>query len=65
MKKLIMTFDSNGGVKMESKGFTGNACLSESLFMKDALGISGKPQMTREAGIASKVVEGTKAELRD
>ena len=51
-KQLIMDFDKNGEVKMETKGFTGTSCLSESEFMKKALGMPiGKPEMTKESKI--------------
>jgi hypothetical protein len=64
-KQIILDFDKEGEVKMETKGFTGTTCLSESEFMKKALGMPvGKPKMTKESkiGVANTVKDYSRLE---
>lgn len=37
-KQIIVDIMSDGEVKIETKGFTGKACLEDSQFLKDVLG---------------------------
>ena len=38
MKEIILDISNEGEIKIETKGFKGKACLSESQFLKDLLG---------------------------
>ena len=38
MKEIIVTVTDEGNVQIETRGFTGKACLEESQFLKDVLG---------------------------
>lgn len=38
MKEIIMDFNDDGTVKLETKGFAGKTCKTESQFIKDVLG---------------------------
>ena len=38
MKEIIIDVSDDGEVKIETKGFTGKACIQESQFLKDLLG---------------------------
>lgn len=37
-KQIVVDIMSDGEVKIETKGFTGKACLEDSKFLKDVLG---------------------------
>ena len=38
MAELILTFDFDGTIKKETKGFTGKTCTSQTKFIEEALG---------------------------
>jgi hypothetical protein len=38
MKEIILTFNSDGTVTKETKGFTGKSCVKETEFIEKALG---------------------------
>jgi hypothetical protein len=38
MKQIIVDISDSGEIRIETKGFTGKACLEESKFLKDLLG---------------------------
>ncbi len=38
MKEIILDISNKGEIKIETKGFKGKTCLSESQFLKDLLG---------------------------
>jgi stress-induced morphogen len=38
MKEIILDISNEGEIKIETKGFKGKTCLSESQFLKDLLG---------------------------
>jgi hypothetical protein len=38
MKQMIIDFLDNGEIEIETKGFSGPACKTETEFLKDALG---------------------------
>jgi len=38
MKEIIVDISNEGEVRIETKGFKGKTCLSESQFLKDLLG---------------------------
>ncbi len=38
MKQIILDLLEDGEIKIETKGFTGKACIEESQFLKDLLG---------------------------
>jgi len=38
MKEIVIDIADDGEIRLETKGFTGKACLEESQFLKDILG---------------------------
>ena len=38
MKEIVVEITDDGEIQIETKGFTGKACIAESQFMKDVLG---------------------------
>lgn len=47
MKEIILDVaDSDGEVKIETRGFTGKSCTAESAFLKEALGMELAQQLT-------------------
>lgn len=38
MKEIIIDISADGEIAIESRGFTGKACLEETQFLKDLLG---------------------------
>jgi hypothetical protein len=38
MKQIIIDILDTGDIKLETRGFTGKACIEESAFIKDLLG---------------------------
>jgi len=38
MKEIIIDIADDGEIRLETKGFTGKACVEESQFLKDILG---------------------------
>lgn len=49
MPEIILTFNWDGTVEKETKGFTGKACVSATKFIEDALGEAGERRMKKEA----------------
>ncbi len=46
MKEIIIDVQDDGEVKIETRGFTGKACIQESQFLKDLLGKEISQQLT-------------------
>ncbi len=46
MKQVIIDVKDTGEVKIETRGFTGKACIQESQFLKDLLGKEISKQLT-------------------
>jgi hypothetical protein len=46
MKQIIVDISDSGEIRLETKGFTGKACLEESKFLKDLLGQELSQQLT-------------------
>ena len=46
MKDIIIDVSDDGEVKIETRGFTGKACIQESQFLKDLLGKEIAQQLT-------------------
>jgi hypothetical protein len=46
MKQIIIDVLDNGEVKIETKGFTGKACIEETEFIKNILGSEITRQLT-------------------
>jgi hypothetical protein len=46
VKTIVIDITDEGEVKIETKGFTGKACLEESQFLKDLLGHETARQLT-------------------
>ena len=46
MKQIVIEISDEGAVKIETRGFQGKACLEESQFLKDLLGIETYRQLT-------------------
>jgi hypothetical protein len=38
MESIEITFEINGGIKVQTKGFAGKSCLAASKFIEEALG---------------------------
>ena len=38
MKEIVIDIAEDGEIRLETKGFTGKACVEESQFLKDMLG---------------------------
>lgn len=45
-KEIVIDILDNGEIKIETRGFTGKACLEESQFLKDLLGRETARQLT-------------------
>ena len=45
-KQFIIDIDENAEVKIETRGFTGKACLEEAAFLKNILGREVARQLT-------------------
>lgn len=48
MKEIILTVDSNGATKIQTKGYKGKSCMNASKFLEDALGEGKDVQYTPE-----------------
>ena len=46
MKEIVIDVLDSGEVKIETRGFTGKACIKESQFLKDLLGKEKSQQLT-------------------
>jgi hypothetical protein len=46
MKEIIVDVSADGEISIETRGFTGKACLEESQFLKDLLGKEQSKQLT-------------------
>jgi stress-induced morphogen len=46
LKEIIIDVSDDGEVKIETRGFTGKACIQESQFLKDLLGKEITQQLT-------------------
>jgi hypothetical protein len=46
MKEIVIDVSEDGEVKIETRGFTGKACLQESEFLKNLLGRETYRQLT-------------------
>jgi stress-induced morphogen len=46
VKEIIIDVTEEGEVKIETRGFTGKACIKESQFLKDLLGKEISQQLT-------------------
>jgi len=46
VKEIIIDVSDDGEVKIETRGFTGKACVQESQFLKDLLGKEIAQQLT-------------------
>ncbi|MBF0232834.1 MAG: DUF2997 domain-containing protein [Desulfamplus sp.] len=46
MKEIVVDISSDGEVKIETRGFKGDTCLTESQFIKDLLGHEVEKQLT-------------------
>ena len=46
MKEIVIDVTDDGEVKIETRGFTGKACIQESQFLKDLLGKEISQQLT-------------------
>jgi len=48
MKEIILTFNPDGTVTKETKGFTGKSCVKDTAFIEEALGKPGKRRLKSE-----------------
>jgi hypothetical protein len=62
MAELILTFEWDGTVKKETKGFTGSECTSKTKFIDEALG--GKTKNLRKKAIYYESKEKNKEKLK-
>jgi len=46
MKEIVIDILDSGEIKIETKGFSGKACVQESQFLKDLLGKEISQQLT-------------------
>ena len=46
MKEIIMDVSGDGEVRIETRGFSGKSCLTESQFIKDVLGKEIETRLT-------------------
>ena len=46
MKEIIVDISNTGEIKIETRGFKGDVCLTESQFIKDLLGKEIQKQLT-------------------
>ena len=47
MKEIILDISNEGEIRIETKGFKGKTCLSESQFLKDLLGSEIERSLTQ------------------
>jgi hypothetical protein len=45
-KQIVVEVSDDGEIKIETRGFSGEACLTESQFLKDLLGKETSRQLT-------------------
>jgi hypothetical protein len=48
MAEIILTFDFDGTVKKETKGFVGKSCVDQTKFIEEALGVVDKRRYKSE-----------------
>jgi len=48
MAEIILTFEQDGTVHKETKGFTGGDCVKKTEFLEKALGTAGKRTLKAE-----------------
>ncbi len=46
MKEIILDISNEGEIKIETKGFKGKSCVTESQFLKDLLGTETERSLT-------------------
>ncbi len=46
MKEILLTIEPTGEIRVETRGFTGKACLAESEFLKEVLGEELQRELT-------------------
>lgn len=46
MKEIVIDVSADGEISIETRGFTGDACLEDSQFVKDLLGAELSRQLT-------------------
>ena len=46
MKEIILDISNQGEIKIETKGFKGKSCVTESQFLKDLLGSETERSLT-------------------
>jgi hypothetical protein len=46
MKEIILDISNEGEIKIETRGFKGKSCISESQFLKDLLGKETERSLT-------------------
>jgi hypothetical protein len=46
MKQIIIDISENGDISIETRGFVGKSCITESQFLKDLLGVEISSQLT-------------------
>ena len=46
MKEIILDISNEGEIKIETRGFKGKSCVSESQFLKDLLGTETERSLT-------------------
>ncbi len=46
MKEIIIDVSDDGEIRIETKGFAGKSCITESQFIKDMLGKETESQLT-------------------
>ena len=46
MREIIIDITTDGGIKIETRGFSGKSCIVESQFIKDLLGKETEKQLT-------------------
>ncbi len=63
MKQVIIDIQDTGEVKIETRGFTGKACIQESQFLKDLLGKEISKQLTPAYYMSGKEKETVKKHL--
>ncbi len=55
MKEIIIDISNDGEIKIETRGFSGKSCISESQFIKDLLGKETEKQLTPAYYLEEKV----------
>ena len=46
MKEIVIDVSNDGEIRIETRGFTGKSCVSESQFIKDVLGKETAQELT-------------------